>query len=149
MLEIKTEIGEIRFSTNVIKKIVIDAVHQTEGKAYIYHYKGKYQNAMTGIASRMTLYNGDRGDAGSIDVADTETGLQITVYLVMQFGASIRTSCIHIIHYIFDNVEKIMEAPPEAVRVIVTGVESNEIAKRNLEYSMRADEPGVIHEPPR
>ena len=147
MLDIKTELGEIRFSTNVIKKIVTDAVHLCDGKVYIYHYKGKYQNAMSGRTSKMTLYNGDRGDPNSIEVVDSETGLRITAYLVVKFGTSIKKSCIDILYYISRNVETIMGEKPESIKLIVTGIESNEIAKRNLEYSMEAELPGVINEP--
>ena len=147
MLEIKTEIGDIRFSKNVIKKIVTDAVHEFDGKVYIYHYRGKYKNAMNGIGSRMVLYNGDRGDPGSIDVDDTDTGLRITVYIVVKFGTSIRSTCIDIINYVFDNVKSIMGEEPEIVKVIVTGIESNEVAKRNIEYSREARMLGVINEP--
>ncbi len=147
MLEMKTELGEIRFSANVIKKIVTDAVHLCNGKVYIYHYKGKYQNAMSGRASKMTLYNGDRGDPNSIEVVDSETGLKITAYLVVKFGTSIKKSCIDILYYISRNVETILGEKPESIRLIVTGIESNEIAKRHLEYSMETKLPEVINEP--
>ncbi|MDO4869782.1 MAG: Asp23/Gls24 family envelope stress response protein [Bacillota bacterium] len=147
MLEIKTETGDIRFSKNVIKRIATDAVHQMDGKAYIYHYRGRYKNAMNGIGSRMSLYNGDKGDPGSIEVDDTDTGLRITVYLVVKFGVSIRSSCIDILNYIFDNVKSVMGEEPEIVKVIVTGVESNEIARRDLEYSREARMLGAINEP--
>jgi len=147
MLEEKTEFGNIRFSTNVIKKIVTDAVHLTEGNVYIYHYRGKYQNAARDITAKRTLYNGDKGDPGSILVADTDTGLKIAVWIVVKFGTSIKTTCVDIIDYIFENVEKVMGEKPEIVKVIVTGVESNEIAKRNLEYSKEARLPGVLNEP--
>ncbi len=147
MLKIKTDLGEIRFSTNVIKKIVTDAVHELDGKVYIYHHKGKYQNAVSGIGSRMSLYNGDWGDPGSIEVSDDEVGLDITVYVVVKFGTSIRSSCISILQYIDQNVEKVMGAKASTIRVIVTGVESNQIARRHLEYSMDSRMPGVINEP--
>ena len=147
MLEMNTDLGEIRFSTNVIKKIVTDAVHLCEGKVYIYHYKGKYQNAMTGITTKMTLYNGDRGDPSAIEVVDSENGLSITTYLVVKFGTSIRTSCIDILYYISRSVETVFGEKPESIKLIVTGIESNEIAKRNLEYSMGARLPGVENEP--
>ena len=147
MLKIKTDLGEIRFSENVIKKIVTDAVHECDGKVYIYHHKGKYQNAVSGIGSRMTLYNGDKGDPGSIDVYDDEIGLNITVYVVVKFGASIRNCCISILKYIDENVEKVMGAKASEIKVIVTGVESNELARRHLEYSMDSRMPGVINEP--
>lgn len=147
MLKIKNDLGEIRFSENVIKKIATDAVHACGGKVYIYHHKGKYQNAMSGIGSRMTLYNGDHGDPGSIEIEDGEEGLRITVYIVVKFGAHIRKTCIGILEGISGNVERVMGEKPLVTKVIVTGIESNEIARRNLEYSIDSRVPDKINEP--
>lgn len=132
MLDIKTNLGEIHFSQHIINKIVTDAVETCGDKAAIMHYKGKYMNVVPGLASKINLY--DEGASG-IHFNDKEDGIEISVYIVVRFGISIKMITEKIIDQIYANVEKIMGQKPKKVTVIITGTISKNIAKRHIEVS--------------
>lgn len=120
MLEKKTELGDIRFSRNVILKIVDDAADQTDGKVTVQNFKGKYKSVMPG---------------SNVIFKETDNGVTIDVFVVIRFGASISKCCRMMIDYINENIEKVMGEKPYSVKIIVTGVQSNEIAKRHIEFT--------------
>ncbi len=134
MLELKTKLGDIHFSRNVIRRIVIDAVNECDGKVNVFHYGGKYSNVVPGIASLMNINIYD-ADPGSIEILDKSTGMEITVYVVIKFGTSIKKTSKSIIDYIYENVEMLMGEKPAKVRVRITGVESKDISRRRIEIS--------------
>lgn len=132
MFDIETKLGNIHFSHSIINKIVMEAVEGSEGKAMIHNYKGKYKNVVPDLASKINLYD---EEAGSIEVTETEEGLEIKVYVVLRFGASIKETTVRIIKHIYADVEKIMGARPAKVTVVITGILSKNIARRHIEVS--------------
>lgn len=120
MLEKKTELGDIRFSRNVILKIIDDAAEKSDGKVTVQNFKGKYKSVMPG---------------NNVIFKETEDGMDIDVFVVIRFGASISNCARSMIEYINENVEKVMGEKPNVVRIIVTGVQSNEIARRHIEFT--------------
>lgn len=119
MLEIRNKLGDIRFSRNVIFKIVDDAIASCGGRVSLYNYRGKYKNVMPG--------------KDEVKFTETPQGVDITVFVVINFGVSIHKSTEKIRRYIYENVEKVMGEKPHSVKIVVTGVQSKEIAKRHIE----------------
>lgn len=132
MFDFETKLGHIHFSNNVINKIITEAVESCDGKAEILNYKGKYKHMVPGIASKMNLYN---EEVGGIQVTEEEEGLNITVYVVIHFGASIKRTTDRIIDYIYEYMDKILGIKPVNVKVVVTGTLSKNIVKRHIEVS--------------
>ena len=132
MFEVETKLGDITFSPNIINKIAVDAVENCGGAAEILNYKGKYMNVVPGIASKMNLYD---EEAGGIQVVDTENGVDIRVFIVMHFGASIKKTTEKIIDYMYEYTDKIMGERPHKITVVVTGTLSKNMAKRHIEVS--------------
>jgi len=132
MFNMETKLGYIDFSQDIINKIVAEAVEGCNGKAEIFHYRGKLKQVMPGLASKMNLYD---EEAGSIQIEETDEGVIITVYLVLRFGVSIKKTTSEIIDRIYDDVEKIFGEKPKKVTIIVTGTLSKNIVKRHIEVS--------------
>lgn len=132
MLEMETKYGKISFSQNIISRIVIEAVENSQGKADILNYKGKYMNVVPGIASKMNIYD---EEAGGIEITDTENGFQIRVYIVVKFGTSIKEVTGDIIDFIYKKTEEMTGQRPAKVTVVVTGTISRNIARRHIEVS--------------
>lgn len=132
MFDMETKLGDIHFSQNVINRIVTDAVESCGGKAEILNYKGKYKSVVPAMASKMNLYD---EEAGGISIRETEQGIEIRIYVVIHFGASIKKNTKKIIDNIYDSMERIMGEKPAAVTVIVTGTLSKNIVKRHIEVS--------------
>lgn len=128
MLEINNEYGDIRFSKNVIVKIVEDAVERTEGRVVLMNYKGRYRNLMPGV------------DTEEVAVHDGEDGMSIEIYVALRFGSSISDVCGGIMEYVSDRVEKVMGERPRLVRVVLTAVISRDIASRHMVFEKYGNE---------
>ena len=121
MFEKETDVGKIHFSRSVIERIIKDAVGGCDGKVFLNKYKGKYMSMVPG---------------GDYTAEETDEGLDITVYVVISFGASIGKYSKQMLEYIYSNVEKVMGERPHHVKIIVTGVQSKkDIARRHVEIT--------------
>lgn len=119
MFDRETDIGKIHFSRSVIERIIKDAVGGCDGKVFLSNYKGKYRSIVPG---------------SDYTVEETADGLDITVYVVIAFGAGIGRYSKQMLEYIYDNVENVMGQRPHHVKIVVTGVQSKkEIARRHVE----------------
>lgn len=120
MLERKTSLGDIRFSWNVIMRIINDAIEECNGKVVLQNYKGKYKSMVAG---------------NNVILKETPEGVDIELFVVIRFGASFLATNRQIINYVYDKVEKVMGERPHSVKVTVTGVQSRLIAKRHIEFT--------------
>ena len=132
MLNMETKLGDIRFSPGIIGVLVADSIEPFSGKAELLNYRGRYQSVASGLASRMNLCD---EDAGSVRVEDTDEGVDITVYITVRFGVSIKKITAGIIDNIYENVEKTLGQKPAKVTVVVTGTVAKNIVKRHIEVS--------------
>ena len=132
MLNIETKFGDIRFSANIINRIVEKAVEGCDNKVMLHNYKGALKDVMPGWASKMNLYD---ESAGSVEVINSEDGFILKIYVVIKFGTSIKAVTSQILDSIYEDCERILGQQPKHVTVNVTGVMSKNIAKRNIEIS--------------
>ncbi len=120
MFDRDTDLGHIHFTRSVIERIIKDAVEKCDGKVFLRNYKGKYRSIVQG-----TDY--------TIDI--TDAGTDIVVYVVIAFGAGIGRYSKLMLDYIYDTVEKVMGERPHYVKIVVTGVQSKDIARRHIEIT--------------
>lgn len=132
MFEVETKYGNIRYSQNIINRIVVESIESCGGKAVILNYKGKYMNVVPGLASKINIYD---EEAGGIEVINADDGIKIKVYIIVKFGTSIKQITAEIIDYIYEKTEAILGEKPKTVTVTVTGTVSKNIAKRHIEVS--------------
>lgn len=131
MLEMKNEIGYIHFSRDVIYRICADAVNQT-GEARLHQFRGRY-NAKKPVSSYSFVSTEE--DYENIQVETTDSSVRIALYIVVRFGVSISSVANSIIDYIYEEMKKVMGEEPAFVKVIVTGIVSRTIARRQIEFS--------------
>ena len=136
MLEHKTNLGEICFSKNIINRIVQDAVQEWDGRVLLQNYRGRYFN-VANLASRLSHQD---EEAASIKLRQTDGRMYITVYVVVRFGTSISKVTRSICEYVDTNLESVMNERPGGVRVVVTGVLSRDIVRRNIIVTYRDGE---------
>lgn len=120
MLEISTDLGDIRFSKNVITRIAEDAAESCDNSVSIFNYRGKYKPAMPGA---------------NIIYSETPDSIEITVNVVIRFGASISECTKKMLDYMYKNIEIVMGTRPDKITIIVTGIQSREIARRHIEIT--------------
>ena len=120
MFDRETDLGKIHFTRSVIEKIIKDAVETCDGKVFLRNYKGKVRSLVQG---------------SDYTIDQKEEGTDIVVYVVIAFGAGIGRYTRQMLDYIYDNVEKVMGERPNNVKIVVTGVQSKDIARRHIEIT--------------
>lgn len=132
MFNIDTTHGNIHYDDNIIRKIISRGVDGFDGKVLLYNNTKR----IPGIpAARNKSGNLQTGNANTIRIVETDIGLEITVFVVVRFGASINEVTSGLIDYIYEYMEKIMRVSPVRVTVQVTGVLSKNLVRRNIEVS--------------
>ena len=115
-----TEIGSITLSKNVIGNIITDAISEMNGKLVLCNSKGK-----TGMLEikNMTF----------VEISGENENPDIKIYVLVRFGTSISLITEMLIDAVKLRVRVVTGISPETVAVVVKGVFSKNIAKRNIE----------------
>lgn len=121
----ETENGSIIIEKAVIAKIVTETVFQFNGKVLISNYKNK----ATTFAAKI----GVTDDINNMEIIMGEKGLDIKLYIVVKFGTSIGMVTNKLINDIHDKVYEFTSIEPNSVAIVVTGMISKNIARRNIE----------------
>lgn len=121
----ETENGSIIIGKAVIAKIVTETVAQFKGKVLISNYKNK--------ATAFVAKIGVTDDINNMDITMGEKGLDIKLYIVVKFGTSIGMVTNTLINDIHDKVYQYTSIEPNSVAIVVTGMISKNIARRNIE----------------
>ncbi|MBQ9708043.1 MAG: Asp23/Gls24 family envelope stress response protein [Firmicutes bacterium] len=133
MFKIDTVHGNIHYEENIIRKIVEKGVDSFGGKVLLYNNSKRLLAVGSGRKPASSLQT---GGANTIRINDDGEGnLDITVYLVVRFGASISKVTDDLLDYIYEYVERITGIIPVKVTVNVTGVLSKNLVRRNIEVS--------------
>lgn len=121
----ETENGSIIIEKAVIAKIVTETVLQFNGKVLISNYKNK----ATTFAAKI----GVTDDINNMEITMGDKGLDIKLYIVVKFGTSIGMVTNTLINDIHDKVYEFTSIEPNSVAIVVTGMISKNIARRNIE----------------
>ncbi len=116
------EEGNIYISRVVIGRILENVILQFEGKVFISNHKGKI--------SKRNLRNGFADDM-EITFKNNET--DIKVYIIINFGTSIAKVTNAIIEEAQEKIKKYTGIEVNSISLIVKGMQSKQIAKRNIE----------------
>lgn len=132
MFTIDTTHGTIHYDENIVRKIISRGVEEFDGKVLLYNNTKRIPGLPSGRSKSGNLQT---GGANTVKIEETDLGTQITVYIVVKFGMSINEATNGLIDYIYEYMEKIMRISPVRVTVIVTGVLSKNLVRRNIEVS--------------
>ena len=126
LYKIETSTGSISIAKNVIGRIVIQAVKKFKGNVMISNHKGKVHGLVKKI--------GDGDAINNMDITMGENGLDLRIYVVLNFGTSIGNVTNQLIEEIYTRIKAFTGAPPNSVAIIVTGILANQqMARRNIE----------------
>lgn len=122
--KMETEIGSLILEEGAIGSIVADVLDQHEGKLWISNRKGR-------ILGRMARLSGiDSVD--SMEISMEPEGLSVRLYLILRFGVSIRSITQQLITDIKAAIH-LHTGLSTQVTIVVNGVLSKQLAKRNIE----------------
>lgn len=128
---LKTEWGSVYVTKNAMGKVIKEAVSGFDGKVAITNQKGK----LASLVSRFGYGN----EISFMDIDCEEGYPTITVYVAIKLGTSIAATTNKLIEDIHEGFEKKLGFPPESVAIIVTGMISKNIARRNIEVVKKYD----------
>ena len=122
---IETEEGTITIEKPVIGRIILEEVRKLKGRVWISSHKGK----VPGLVSRI----GGQDEMNHLEITNGQKGIDIRVYVVIRFGTSIGAVTNQLLDSIQERVKQYTDIDLNSVAVIVTGMVSKQVAKRNIE----------------
>ena len=126
MYVIETSEGAISISKNVIGRIVTESVKKFRGKVVITNQKGKEP----GFVGKL----GGTDLTKFMDISMGKKGLDIRIYVVINFGMSIGAVTDRLIEEIHRKTKELVGIEPNSVAIAVKGMMSKQqTAKRNIE----------------
>lgn len=127
----KTEYGNILIADTAIHKLVESVIENHKGKVFLTNSKGKRMNK---------VYRSVRGDQSSDVHVYTHHGKPvICVYLIIKFGLSIKDTTDKLTEELRQAYNNAMGEDPWKIKIVITGVMSKKLAKRNVEVETTYD----------
>ena len=120
-----TEYGTISITENALRRLVDSVIEEHKGRVYLTNSKGKRMNK---------VYKSVRGDQSSdVQVYVQDGKVSICVYLIIKFGMSISETTERLIEELRQSYNHVTGKNPWKIKVVITGVMSKKLAKRNIE----------------
>ena len=120
-----TQYGSIKISENAVHKIVETTLAKYKGKLYLTNSKGKRMSR---------VYKSVRGNQASDVQVTVENGkVTICTYLIIKFGMSIKETTEQLAEELREAYKDALGVDPWKIKIVITGVMSKKLAKRNVE----------------
>ena len=112
-----------------IDEIIADTLRPYEDKVWLANYKGPVSDVMVRLGNFDSL--------AETVVKMTEKGLFIRLYVMLRFGLSINETTAGIMDNLAFSLLEYIELPIYNIEIIVTGMLSKNVAKRNIKMDYR------------
>lgn len=120
-----TNFGEIVISDDAISEIVLSEIRKYKNNIYITNSKGKRTSK---------VYKSVGGSsATNIDIISENNVIEIKVYLIFKFGMSIKKTTEGLMENIRKQIKLATGKNPKSITIVITGMASKKIARRNIE----------------
>lgn len=122
-----TNIGQISVAKNVVTEIIYKVVRVFGNNVVVDNYaksSNKLYYKMSGGA-----------DSNAIEITNSESGIAIKIYIMVKFGTSISKVSKLIISAVNEGFEKTFGMKPSSTEVIITGVFSKNVVRRNIKVT--------------
>ncbi len=120
-----TNFGEIVISDDAISEIVLSEIRKYKNNIYITNSKGKRTSK---------VYKSVGGSsATNIDIISENNVIEIKMYLIFKFGMSIKKTTEELMENIRKQIELATGKNPKSITIVITGMASKKIARRNIE----------------
>jgi|GEM_PF-428614 Uncharacterized protein conserved in bacteria len=125
LYKLETQEGSISIDKAVIGNIIAESVQQFNGKVLISNHKGR----VSGFVAKI----GGIEDVNYMEINMGKNGLDIRFFIVIRFGTSINKVTEQLIYHIKKNVEEFTGLEANSIAVVVTGMISKQVVRRNIE----------------
>ena len=125
MMQYKTEKGTVTMDSNVFSMIALETALRREEIFAVTNARGK----------RIRTRGTGRENLGFIEVGFTEKDdeIDLRIYVILNFGKSIRTVAKEFGREVRESIRDITGISVRNLTMVVTGVKSRKIARRELE----------------
>lgn len=120
----ETQNGNIKIRRTVIGRIIIEAIERFNGRVKITNHKGKI--------IRLKDKYGIPDATDYFDITMNDNGLDLRFYVAIRFGTSIGLVTETLINEIKSDIEKLTSIEANSIAIIVTGLISKKITRRNI-----------------
>ena len=125
--KLETSVGSISITKTVVGRIVVKSAQQFNDSLKLSNHKGKVPNVAKKIGGSDSTIN-------NLDITMGANGLDIKIFVVMNFGSSIGKATNGLIEEVYSKVKDFTDIEPNSVAVVVTGVLTNkQMVRRNIE----------------
>ncbi len=126
LITVETKLGTIKVAKSVLGNIIKDVIDSFDGKVIVSNSKGKITNQLPKL--------GPKEEYGDIVIELTEEeSLNISIYIILKFGTSIKYTTEKIISDIRTSIKEMTAMDVNEITVTVTGMMSKHIAPRHIE----------------
>lgn len=126
--------GKIKLSENLLGQIARRAIHTSKGQAWLSTSKGKIIDNSISMLVSTQIY------AQSVDCKVVNDKLYLTMYIICEFGKSMNNIVSDIIGQLEKDIPSVFSVDLAEIDVIVKGIKSKEIAKRNIKFVEKYDD---------
>ncbi len=123
----KTNLGKITINGTVLSKEVLRATALVNDKVFLATSRGKL------IGKPMKV--GSSELAGNIDVYEKDDKFYLTVYIIMNFGASIKNATETVLDALEKEMKLMFAGQDGVITIKIVGVKSKAIAPRDIEVT--------------
>lgn len=126
-----TEYGTVVVTEPALRKLVDSVIENHKGRVYLTNSRGKRMNK---------VYKSVRGDqASDVQVFVHNGKVSICVYIIIKFGMSISETTDKLIEELRLAYNHVTGKNPWKIKIVITGVMSKKLAKRNIEVEKTYD----------
>ncbi len=125
MIQYKTDKGTVEFDSAVFGMIAMETALSMEEIYAVTNARGK--------VIRPRNPGRDNYSFIEIDTTEQEDQIDLKIYVILNFGKSIRAVAMEFGQAIREKVESVTGFPVRNLTMVVTGVKSKKIARRELE----------------
>ena len=125
MIQYKTEKGTVDFDSAVFGMIAMETALSMEEIYAVTNARGKVIRPRSPGKENYSFIE--------VETTEQEKQIDLRIYVILNFGKSIRAVAVEFGKAIREKVEKITGFPVRNLTMVVTGVKSKKIARRELE----------------
>ncbi|MCQ2551075.1 MAG: Asp23/Gls24 family envelope stress response protein [Clostridia bacterium] len=126
---LENESGKIKISENVMGQLAKRAIDTTDGDAWLSNEKGRLIDESITVFVSTTVYS----QAVQFEVIDGM--LFFTINIICTFGKSLNEVTSAIIKQLERDIPKVFDERLAQIKVIIRGIKSKEIAKREIVFT--------------
>ncbi len=123
----KTDLGTIILNTSVISREILSATAKVNDSLFLATEKCKV------LGSPKKVGSGEL--SGNIEISETEGKFNLTFYVVMNFGSSIKSVTENVLDSLEESFKSMFPSQGGQITIKIVGVKSKKIAPRDIEVT--------------